>query len=294
MPGRFPGDCLVEAHRGDQVATLVVDLDQVAVVDALALGEFSGHPGHRLRLAHGLDRGLLQDDVAVARHVDDLLALEGHAVGQDVVGEQAGVGRPDADVDDEVHGVEGLDPATAVGNTGCLVFEAVMWVVLFHAIGQMKMPVMRVFGIGRACTVLGIMVGMAAASRMFDLGLLGQGYGTIVAVATMVGVVSLILTSTFLLNEGVIASEGSAAPDEEDSEEQSSEQFFARRCDELIDEGRLTKREAEIFVLLAKGSSARDVEELLFISNHAVKAHAYNIYRKLGIHSRSELSDLFR
>jgi DNA-binding CsgD family transcriptional regulator len=40
------------------------------------------------------------------------------------------------------------------------------------------------------------------------------------------------------------------------------------------------------------GKSNRDMEEDLFISYHMVKNHVYNLYRKLGVKIRFELSHL--
>lgn len=54
----------------------------------------------------------------------------------------------------------------------------------------------------------------------------------------------------------------------------------------------LTPREAEVFGLLSKGRNAEFIQNALFISNHTVKTHIYNIYRKMGIHSLQELLDL--
>ncbi len=54
----------------------------------------------------------------------------------------------------------------------------------------------------------------------------------------------------------------------------------------------LTKRETEIVGLIGCGYSNRDIAKLLFISEHTAKDHTKNIYRKLGVHSRYELTAL--
>jgi two-component system nitrate/nitrite response regulator NarL len=51
----------------------------------------------------------------------------------------------------------------------------------------------------------------------------------------------------------------------------------------------LSPREREVLVALASGSSTRDLAEKLFISEHTVRNHLKAIYRKLGVHSRTEL-----
>lgn len=62
-------------------------------------------------------------------------------------------------------------------------------------------------------------------------------------------------------------------------------------CDAVAEQCGLTRREREVFELLAKGRNAASIEKTLVISNHTVKSHMLNIYRKLGIHSHQELID---
>ncbi len=54
----------------------------------------------------------------------------------------------------------------------------------------------------------------------------------------------------------------------------------------------LTKREKEIVNLISCGHSNGDIAKMLFISEHTVKDHTKNIYRKLEVHSRYELTAL--
>ncbi len=54
----------------------------------------------------------------------------------------------------------------------------------------------------------------------------------------------------------------------------------------------LTKRETEIVNLIGCGHSNGDIAKMLFISEHTVKDHTKNIYRKLEVHSRFELMAL--
>ncbi len=51
----------------------------------------------------------------------------------------------------------------------------------------------------------------------------------------------------------------------------------------------LSPRETEVLLALATGSSTKDLSEKLFISEHTVRNHLKAIYRKLGVHSRTEL-----
>jgi DNA-binding NarL/FixJ family response regulator len=51
----------------------------------------------------------------------------------------------------------------------------------------------------------------------------------------------------------------------------------------------LSFREKEIVALVEKGFSYKQMSEHLFITTYAINYHLKNIYKKLGIHSKSEL-----
>ncbi|MDL4843210.1 response regulator transcription factor [Aquibacillus rhizosphaerae] len=51
----------------------------------------------------------------------------------------------------------------------------------------------------------------------------------------------------------------------------------------------LTNRESEVFHCLLKGYSSNQIAEQLFITNHTVKNHVTNIYRKLQVSDRAKL-----
>jgi len=52
---------------------------------------------------------------------------------------------------------------------------------------------------------------------------------------------------------------------------------------------KLTRAEKKVVGELLKGASAAEVAETLFVSEHTIKNHKKNIYRKLGINKQSEL-----
>lgn len=56
----------------------------------------------------------------------------------------------------------------------------------------------------------------------------------------------------------------------------------------------LTKREKEIALLLLEGLSYKEIAAHDYISMATLNTHISNLYRKLGIHSRSEISAKFR
>jgi DNA-binding CsgD family transcriptional regulator len=57
---------------------------------------------------------------------------------------------------------------------------------------------------------------------------------------------------------------------------------------------KISNREKEIIQLILEGMSNADIEKKLYISPHTVKNHIYNIYQKLGIKNRVQISNLIR
>lgn len=52
----------------------------------------------------------------------------------------------------------------------------------------------------------------------------------------------------------------------------------------------LTPREQEVFLLVAKGHTNRDIAEILGISHKTVDYHRTNVMRKLDVHNRTDLT----
>ncbi len=64
---------------------------------------------------------------------------------------------------------------------------------------------------------------------------------------------------------------------------------FKARCDEIVEKYALTPREAEVFLILARGRNADYIAQQLNVSSATAKTHIYHIYRKLGINSQQQL-----
>lgn len=57
-----------------------------------------------------------------------------------------------------------------------------------------------------------------------------------------------------------------------------------------LNNSNLTEREKEILQLLIKGNSYKEIASKIFISIETLNSHIKNIYRKLNVHSRSEIA----
>lgn len=51
---------------------------------------------------------------------------------------------------------------------------------------------------------------------------------------------------------------------------------------------KLTKRQRQILILCQQGKNNREVAEVLNVSEHTVKVHAWRLYRRLGVKNRLE------
>ena len=65
-------------------------------------------------------------------------------------------------------------------------------------------------------------------------------------------------------------------------------------CAQLSGQHGLSPRESEVLALLARGRTATYIAGELYVSKETVKVHVRHIYEKLGVHSRTELLDLFQ
>lgn len=64
--------------------------------------------------------------------------------------------------------------------------------------------------------------------------------------------------------------------------------------DSFFHEHNITQREREVIMLLLKGKRTKDIEKELFISYHTVKNHIHNIYQKLNVQNRLQITNLIR
>ncbi|MCV6623007.1 LuxR C-terminal-related transcriptional regulator [uncultured Pseudoteredinibacter sp.] len=51
---------------------------------------------------------------------------------------------------------------------------------------------------------------------------------------------------------------------------------------------KLTKRERQILTLIREGATNANIANMLFVSEHTVKSHLYNVYKKIGVKNRLE------
>lgn len=140
----------------------------------------------------------------------------------------------------------------------------------------------------------GFLLGLAATVTMLEA--LPQ-YNATRALAVLVVLAVIVLTMALL------PAESRKSPDKA-AEEQSMREYAAkprasapqdmqRICDALAKFYQLSPREREVLPYLVRGRNAKHISEELVISEYTAKTHIYNIYKKLDVHSRDDLLNLY-
>ncbi|MDR2672730.1 MAG: helix-turn-helix transcriptional regulator [Coriobacteriales bacterium] len=149
----------------------------------------------------------------------------------------------------------------------------------------------RVFAYGRAFNLLGVVFGYLFAAVAFSADLSrGEGTGTILAFSALM--LLFIIASTFILEDRYPISSDVADDDMDAVPSIPKRDLWDERCAQIAEYYGLSSRQSEVLNLLSKGRNTVYVSEKLVISHYTAKAHIYNIYQKIGIHSRQELLDL--
>jgi len=203
---------------------------------------------------------------------------------------------------------------------GSLVPTTMSITALCTHIAICNLAAIREFAIGRFASVIGIVVGMLLAMLGFShyIDFIFAPYGLLVSVCIFV--LLIIFSASFVMTEdnyprkskihAAASDEDSVSVDsgtpirkiesgEEINAKPAATQEFVRypgmfhqKCELVAQKYDLSRRQAEVLAMLAKGRNAEYITEKLVISPHTAKAHIYNIYLKLDVHSRQELMDI--
>lgn len=161
-------------------------------------------------------------------------------------------------------------------------FEGLVWLLHPQFVLKTKASSLVVFGWGRALFHL---CGFAGATAGFQLVAANLSTGPSLEVACLIIVIVLVITMAYLFTEHdlrLFIGRPSIAPQVD----------LEKRCQQIAASYRLSRREEEVLVLLAKGRSVPFIAEEFTVSKGTVKTHVRHIYEKLSIHSKQELLDL--
>lgn len=176
-------------------------------------------------------------------------------------------------------------------STGEALFYIVMWIVLVSVGSRNMLGSLAVIGWGAGIGAFGTLAGAglgAWSNRLLehDANVLALASGAILALFVGYALIGL---RNFSFEEAI----NGVTPVAPDAKVESPEEQFRARCEEVVQAHGLTKREAEVFAMLARGRNREYIQETLVLSRSTVKTHVRHIYEKLGIHSHQELIDLF-
>ena len=202
-------------------------------------------------------------------------------------------------------GCIGLLPLTFIGGMGWLTIAALSFIMLIsflnHLLGWTaaaeftrvnEVPPYWNFSFGRFGNTLGLGIGFLLAYLTFGPELqssLANPY-----IPSLI-VLFLVLVQAFILKDNyspLFAKSVSFVSVDSPSTDDKRIGKWLRKCLLFADTYNMSPRETELMILIVKGYSAKHIQERLLVSEHTVRAHIYNIYRKADVHSKQELIDL--
>ena len=160
--------------------------------------------------------------------------------------------------------------------------------------------------LGRALVYLGFTLGLAFGffgCRAFDSSYSDMLLNSIGGIAIVLVTLTMLLkldkkapTELALIEEPSSSAAQAVAVDNSgvngDGKEALERMSWQEACSEVSKTYRLSPREIEVFMCLARGRNAEYIQGKLVISLHTAKSHIANIYQKLGVHSIQEMLDL--
>ena len=207
----------------------------------------------------------------------------------------------------------GLLAATVLVNVGTMIIDVVVMCAITHAAFEWRTSGGIVGGMARGVTVGVMALGHIAGNCLADS--LWSGSVDMIMFVIVITYLLILCCSLYLSHvRGAKADEalmfGGDAPaaagrpvegeDEpepdapgEDTpaqgEEAPAEDPYDKRVEAVALAHHLSRRETEVFALIARGRSVPFIAEALVISENTVRSHARRIYDKLGVHSKQEL-----
>ena len=169
-------------------------------------------------------------------------------------------------------------------------FNVLVWLVIVGVGKRNFFAFLPVFGLSFCMKSLGTTIGAIIGHGSNDLMLADPSVAQAITLAVAFFVFAFLWTNfrDFSFTDTIFGVEHLELPQQGPLETVGLEE----RCAQLAREWGLTKREQEIFVMLARGRNGAYIQEHFTLSRNTVKSHIKHIYSKLGVHSHQELIDL--
>lgn len=151
----------------------------------------------------------------------------------------------------------------------------VRWLMVIECVRMVSMPSYRVAGIAHVASAL---VGLLWTHLVSEIAFGNSALVMVIVYVLLVSVIIVFVRGYYSQSTRLWATE--------DSKDDNSAKLFAK-------EYSLSPRESEIFVLLMRGLKYIEIEQSCSLSSGTVKTHVSNLYKKLDVHSRQEMRDLY-
>ncbi|OUO89860.1 helix-turn-helix transcriptional regulator [Gordonibacter sp. An230] len=165
---------------------------------------------------------------------------------------------------------------------GVYCLDMLMMLVSTDVAFRGRIPVALSFGLVILCARTGTLVGSIGADGLLNSALWSDETRS---AALLVGVLALVLVGMLFLTQTDVQ-KLYATPHAEPIDASLEE-----KCGRIAQMCRLTNREAEVLVLLARGRTVRAICDKLSIAQGTAKHHVSSIYRKVGVFDRQGLLD---
>lgn len=179
-------------------------------------------------------------------------------------------------------GARCLPVAAGLHAVGYRFVDLAIWSLTIYLIRQRELPTNLVTAMNTCALIGGQFAGsMLALAFVRDSRVIAPSGNVLAALIVFaLFMTAICIYSSKNLRDGW----GLFRPDEEGEPDR-----FGVACQEIGREAGLTKRETQIFMLLAKGRSKSYICSELVLADNTVKSYIKTVYRKLGIHSQQEL-----
>ncbi len=182
------------------------------------------------------------------------------------------------------YGEAGILIAQAVNTASYACFSMLIWIVITGICSQDESLRIATFSLVRAGWALGPLLGIALGRWIrFNIGISLASIAPIMSICT----VAVLITSSFVFTETDLIHTMDFLPTQH-------RRRFHEKCQKVASTYKLSGREIEVMMLLAKGRNLPYVQEQLLLSKGTASTHRQHIYQKLDIHSQQELIELIQ
>lgn len=168
-----------------------------------------------------------------------------------------------------------------VSSLGYRLIDLLIWSLVPYLAVSKKVPIGWLLGWSTACLYAGILAGYFLVDAMM-----------LIADGSIRGVASSFISFVIMLAALALTSSSNDAKAWGSLRPASStllQPYFDEAVGALAKEKGLTVRQEQVFTLLCRGKTRKEIAAELVLSQETVKVHMRNVYREFDVHSQQEL-----